>query len=530
MLNLLIKDFKLMFVGESGKSKRIVYSFLSVLFVSSFIAIEAFLYTAILTKIKNYSNAPVTFTCLFLSVISLFMIFNGIIKAQKLFFDRKDAEQLSTHPVSDGMLIGSKLVFLFINHYITSLIFIYPVFVAYGIIFTKSIWFYYVAIFYPILSFLFEIGAALILVYPVWIVSRYLKRHVVLEFMSAVLMLFGLTFVYSKVLNEFVNMVVGNSVSLIFTQESMSMLEDIVDFLIPINFLTSAFIEGTSSQMLSYLCISCGIFILGASISIFTFNYVRNITTSDKRKKKPIVRKPRSVTMGLVIKELSLITKTPGYILSFSGLLVVQPFFLYLIVVAMRAIFNSGTFLYYTSLLPNFASFICIFLVIMVTLIINSGANQYITMEFATVKNLKIIPVDYRKQLIIKVAIPFIMSEISMIISLIVIWAGGAMSPQSCLFSFILSTAALFVFDVISMVEELNIRHGKPRSSFMSTLYAYVLPFAFMLTGLLLSYFGISLSLICGVALLVFLVLGAPFVIGLWRKMGDWFMLLEMRY
>ena len=75
MLNLLIKDFKLMFVGESGRAKRIVYFLTKLVFIACFVGIEVFLYCEILNRIKHYSGAPVTFTCLFLSLISVLMIF-----------------------------------------------------------------------------------------------------------------------------------------------------------------------------------------------------------------------------------------------------------------------------------------------------------------------------------------------------------------------------------------------------------------------------------------------------------------------
>ena len=94
--------------------------------------------------------------------------------------DKKDIEQLSTRPVSNSSVILSKLIFLLINHYVTSIIFVYPLFVAYGTIVTKGVWFYYLAFFYPILSFLFEMGIALILVYPVWLINKYLRKHLII--------------------------------------------------------------------------------------------------------------------------------------------------------------------------------------------------------------------------------------------------------------------------------------------------------------------------------------------------------------
>ena len=530
MLNLLIKDFKLMFVENGGRSRRVIYFLTSALFIASFVAIETFLYSAILERIKDYSGAPRTFTCLFLSVISLLMIINGISKAIKLFFDRKDAEQLSTHPVSSGMLIGSKLVFLLINHIITAFVFVFPIFAAYGTMFSQNLLFFYLAAFYPIISFIFEIGVALVLVYPVWMVLQFLKRHVVLEFFVASVLLFALAFVYSKILDEFINMVVGNNVSLLFTEDAMRTMADIVEYLIPIKFMTTAFITGNFSYLLPYLCIGGGVFIIGVLFSVATFNSAKRAAHKENVKKMKFKNKPRSASMALARKEFLLLAKDHDYIFSFSGLLVVEPFLLYLIIVAMRAIFTSGTFLYYTTLFPNFVSFVMIFTVIMVTLIINAGANQYLTMEFKTIKTLKIIPISYRRQLFIKVAIPFSMSLGSLVVSVAVLMAGDVMSPRSALLALALATVSLIIFDAISMMEELHIRHGKPRSSFASTLFAYLLPILFMLTGLVLSYLGVSLLTVCLVAILVFIAIGAPIIAVLWRKMGEWFMLLETLY
>ena len=161
MLNLLIKDFKLIFTKEKTIGARIISAVISLLFIGVFVGIETFLFSEILSRIKDYKDAPQAFTCLFLLVISLLMIFNGVSKAQKLFFNKKDIEQLSAHPIENGMLISSKLVFLFFSHYATSIVFTLPIFISYGIMFEKTMIFYYFAAFYPVLSFIFEVGVAL---------------------------------------------------------------------------------------------------------------------------------------------------------------------------------------------------------------------------------------------------------------------------------------------------------------------------------------------------------------------------------
>ena len=189
MITLLIKDFRLMFSKGRGGAKGVLRTLLSGLFLACFVGLEIFLFSQILERIKNYSNAPMAFMLLFLLIISVFMMVSGIFQAKKLFFNEQDIAQLATHPVSNGKMILSKMIFLFFVHYATAILFEYPIFVAYGMIFNKSVWFFYKALFYPLLASVFELGIALLLVYPVWMLLQYLKKHVVLEFLLLLLLL-----------------------------------------------------------------------------------------------------------------------------------------------------------------------------------------------------------------------------------------------------------------------------------------------------------------------------------------------------
>ena len=527
MLTLLIKDFKLMFAGEKGLVKRILSTLFSVIFVGFFVGVEVFLFTAVLEKIEKFPNADRAFMVLFLTVIAVLMAIGGIFQAKKLFFNEKDIQQLSVHPVSNGMQIFSKMVFLFFIHYATSFLFTYPLFVAYGILHSKTMIYYYVALFYPAVTFLIESGISLILVYPVWMLLEYLRKHVVLEFAVAITVLLGLTFIYSEVLEVFVGLVSNNELTTLFTEESMAALTSFENYAVPVNFLADIFLDLNRMGIGPYLGVAGGIFFLGASITVFMFHRVRNFSISIKPAAPPKHMKPHGVTYGLIKKELLLITKNPDYIYSFSGLLVVQPFLVYLIITAMNTVFSSGTFLYYTTLFPNFVSIVDVFFVMMVTVIINSGANQYISMEERTVKNLKTIPVSYKKQIYIKLLIPFILSEAFLLLSVLVLWILGVFTTLTAFYAFLLTTVFLFAFDFISLREELNIRHGKPRSTYMSSVFSYVLPLLYIGVSIYLSYIGVQLHLLYLAGVLLFVLFGLPFVISVNKNMYKWFMELE---
>ena len=128
MLNLLLKDFKLMFGQEKSPLSRVLSILFTLLFVALFVTVEVFLFKTILDKIVTVQNAPRAFLTLFLTVTSLLLVIANTFQAKKLFFDAKDIEQLSTHPVANRQIILSKLVFLLVSHCITSTIFQFPLF------------------------------------------------------------------------------------------------------------------------------------------------------------------------------------------------------------------------------------------------------------------------------------------------------------------------------------------------------------------------------------------------------------------
>ena len=138
MLTLLMKDFKLMFPRESNRLKSALKILFSIISTAIFVAIETVFFIAVLEKIDSFKGAPLAFTVLFLMVISALITVATVFKAKKLFFNELDMQQLSPHPVENSMQIFSKLVFVFLTHYVTSLTFTLPIFISYGDLYHKT--------------------------------------------------------------------------------------------------------------------------------------------------------------------------------------------------------------------------------------------------------------------------------------------------------------------------------------------------------------------------------------------------------
>ena len=86
MLNLLLKDFKLMFGQEKSPLSRALSFLFTFIFLGLFLTLEVFLFKTILDKIIGVKNAPRAFLTLFLTVTSALLLVANVFQAKKLFF------------------------------------------------------------------------------------------------------------------------------------------------------------------------------------------------------------------------------------------------------------------------------------------------------------------------------------------------------------------------------------------------------------------------------------------------------------
>ena len=106
MLNLLLKDFRLMFSGSAKLSERIISAVFTVLFIGCFVAVEWFVFSGIISKISDVAGAKESFLCVFLFVIIVLSTVSCVMSAKKLFFDPKDVE---LYPIAPYRAVKSYL-------------------------------------------------------------------------------------------------------------------------------------------------------------------------------------------------------------------------------------------------------------------------------------------------------------------------------------------------------------------------------------------------------------------------------------
>lgn len=527
MFNLLFKDLRIRFLGDADFKKKLLKLILIIFLFGAVAFLIAFIFSKVIEKVNVYTGAATAYLTLFLSIVSLLMIVMNTLRAYKLFFDKKDIEILTTKPVTNGQIVGSKLIYILLMHYVTSLTFVYPIFISYALSQGRSAFFYFITIFYPFLSFLFEGGIALLLVYPFKLIIDYLKKHLLIQFIASLIVMVGLAYLYSRVLSIFMSLVVNNSLNQLFTTTAIEHVSNITNWMVPIVFLVQFFL-GVGLRFLPYFTIALGVFLLGITATVFAFNYFRSITFISPKKKLKIHKKIPSIPVMLIKKELIVLFKDSNNLFSFSGLLIIQPFLMYMVISSINGVFRSGTFQFYALIVPNVVEIIDIVLMMLFTIIINTGANSYITNEIKTIRVLKTIPLEPEKQVLYKVLVPFVLSLASLLASSAVLLIGKSIAFEHVLFGFLLSLAMLVVFEIVSLKEELMIRQNKPKSSFLSTIYAYVIPIVFLGLSMLFTFNQISVFVPYVLALALIILSAIPFVIHFKKKIRNDFLDLDM--
>jgi hypothetical protein len=512
MLNLLAKDFKLMFPEGNDRKKNLPSLVLSGLLLAVFIWLEVYIFQSTLIKIKAYEGAPLALLTLFLFVISILMCLIATGEARKLFFNKLDMEQLSAFPIDPADLIASKLLFLFVSEYFTGMLFAYPVLLAYGIVFVKPPFYYFVTVFYPLLMSVAEIGLALILVYPYHLLAEYLRKHLLLQLAAALLVIGGIAFLYSKVLSVFIQLVASDSLDSLFTTENLAALKTLKSRLIPVTFLVDVYLNSAFRQFIPFLTMSFGVLILGLVISIYAYNAFRTISIPEKSQRIKTCKRLYKPERALIDKELQILFKDSDYLFSYIGLLAVEPYLAYLVVSAINTIFTNGVMAYYVTVMPSFIPLLDILLIMFFSVIIAQGADSFIAEEGGNLRLMKTIPVKPLKQLFIKVMVPYSLSMLSLLITLIVLIANKTIAWPVFLFGFLITALFLLTYDLISLYEELKAGMRK-RERIFSSLYSYLLPLVSFAVSIVSSYFKADLIWVLLVCLAAVVLLGLPFTV-----------------
>lgn len=499
MLTLLSKDLKLLFGKKGTKREKVLYFLFLFLFLALGIALESIFYSLILKRISSFENAPLAFTSLFLFVISVLLMLSALFEERRLFYSESDTRQLFAYPINSAKIILSKLLLLFFTQYLLGLVLTYPIFVSYGIIFNRTPVFFFLTLFYPLLTFFFEAGVSMILLFPFKKIVGFLHDHLIVEFVVATILFGAFAYLYGQVLTVFLNLISENALSSLFNKETISALLSAKKYFVVATHLVDMYLLGRFDGFVFYLLFSVFGFALGLVLTCFFYGKSLEEDKQKIGKKKEHKYKKISAEAALFKKETILLFRNGDNLFLYSSLLIIAPYLLYLVILALNTIFTSGTVGYYVAAVPDFVANIDIAVISLFTLALASGSSDFLGREKNSLKIMKSIPVSSKKMILIKLLIPFLASLVSLSVSVLVLGLTSTTDVYISLVGFFFGLTSLVSFYTLSFLSELK---GKSVNSKALVTSYVILPFVIFGIMTALGFAGLSrlyIALTCSI-------------------------------
>ena len=209
-----------------------------------------------------------------------------------------------------------------------------------------------------------------------------------------------------------------------------------------------------------------------------------------------------------------------------------QPILTVLVIIAMNTIFKTVMLRYVTSYFQYILELVQILFVILFASFINTSASFAISRENSCLRTLKTIPVSYRKQVFMKLIVPFIGSTVVTLISLIILACLKQISVVNALLTFIYSITLVAFLEIVSLNSDLkhpSIDSSDSNTSSIVGLISVLMPVLSIGVMFLLNYLEVHFILSFFIAYVIILLIGIPYVILFNKNMTKRFIALEMR-
>ena len=529
---LLLKEIKTnSFLAKKGIIKKIIALVSSLILLALFVSLEVILYINIFDKINVYSGLN---DALFI-IISFVLFIFGVISSVNLFYgaffkNTKEKIILGVTPSSTYDVIFAKSI----NIYFKLLIFVFSTIfalsVAYGVKGEREFLFHVLMFFSCLgIAFLCE-TLGMILVLPFGELRKLISRFKVASFIFMLLFLLVAAFLYGAILNLFVNLIRNDDIGSLFTTERVELLRNISSYLYPINsFVEFSKLNEMNVNFIIILAFVVFAFVLGIFLlnHYLTSFYQGKLDKNLRKSNSTFSIKLTSINGALIQKELSLALSNSDGIFSYISLIILQPFLVFSVISAVNLIFSTGNLNYISSLFPSIFLTVDTILIMLFLSVINTTTSMSLIKEQSTLVLMKTMPVSYFKQLLIKVAVPSLISLFSYLVTLIILVSFGEVSWIEFLFLLLVGTLSIALLNIFSLFNDLK---SKSASSFLSLLIGFVFPLVSVALGMALSLLvdpEFEVYVFFSSIILLELILLSFFLINIKRRVTNLFMKYE---
>lgn len=355
-------------------------------------------------------------------IVLLISIFGSTAQLARSIFESDDRNVLAVLPIKPQAIFIAKMIGLYFSQAVLSVCVTLPLVVVFAQVTSQDTAFIVIATVASLLIPFISLGVASILCLPFYFIKRFFQSKYILFLVSVTALAAVLFFGYAKMLKFFEQLMATGDIKFFFSQEIMEFIIDLTAKLVPANFI-SKLIFGINPIMngLMLLAIIVGLGLIGFGVEYLLYNLAIKIRVQNNdgivfHAKR--LSRPRSVTKGLMYKELGAILFTPDYAFQYVSVAAILPVMVYFCIGLGESLLGS---LLHVEM--NFE------LALLLTVLFGSLTNTFcainISREGRSFYLQKTLPIKYTKLIGVKIALNFIVTILSVGISTAVITVLG---------------------------------------------------------------------------------------------------------
>lgn len=391
-----------------------------------FLALVLLVYMAYIFGVKQLIemfylyDMSTEFLVLFISISQVLLVLFGISSVIKNLFRSGDNELLMRFPVSAVSVFAAKISIFVLYQVIFTVLVELPVFIMFGIT-TAQGWSYYALL--PVVlvfSIILPLAISNLLAIPVMQISSRTKNMFALSLLISVIMVAAGFAIYMNVIQGVVDYMKEEAMSF-FSKKTMVQVSKASKYIYPSNWFAYMLIGKwrLGASLLSFLVVS--LFAGGAVLlnkKLYFSTILRDIEGSGATFTKVTKNKMRSPMWATFRREFLDIFRSSNYSFQYLCMAVAAPVMVFC---CNRLASSMGENTIGAVIVPALALMVMmIFCAIILSFAASSvsreGENFYLT---------KIVPLSYRTQVLIKLALYMAVSTLSLLVTAVLIWVTG---------------------------------------------------------------------------------------------------------
>lgn len=442
LLSLIRLEFALKF-PKFDKSKKLYVKIFDTIAILIGVGIVAALIMFMFKNIISIclrSDLGNEFIIFFILIVQLVQLFFGLGLLTKTLFFNSDSASLLKLPVSGEKIFVAKSLFAFIYMCMFSFLIMVPVLIMYGILASSGILFYFmipvVCIFTAILPFIL----ATIFALPTMYIISFLKSKFVLMLITYVVIVAIGFITYMKVLEVLLQLLNQNEAGSVLTSDVVANVKNITYYFYPEVALKNILIGNNFFKSFMVTILVGAVFIFGIVLiarKIYVKVLLNNVESENTFLRKNIKIKKMSVTSALFKREFINIFRSVNYSFQYLAVVLTTPLMVYF---SNAICGNIGIEQLGPGLLPGISILV---LIMFLSMAVSFSASS-LTREGDKFFHTKIIPVTFKRQVSVKLALYIIVTVPSILVSCLALCIFGTLSiSQALLYTLAISLIML---------------------------------------------------------------------------------------